>query len=47
MESHEESWGVIGEHGEVRVVEEIQVVLSVRPSVCLFVCLFVSDFVGY
>ena len=38
-ESHGESWGVIGEHGEVRVVEEIQVVLSVRQ--------FVSDFVGY
>ena len=42
-ERHGESWGVIGDHGEVRVVEEIQVVLSVR----MFVCLFVSDFVGY
>ena len=38
-----ESWGVIGDHGESRVVEEAQDMLSVCESVSPSV----RDFVGY
>ena len=43
MGSHEESLGVIGEHGKARVVEEMHILLSVSEYVRMSVC----DFVGY
>ena len=40
MRSHGKSWGVVGEHGEARVVEEMQILLSVSEYVRMSVILW-------